>query len=176
MASIGHVVKGGRSAGTSVQGLGDGDLAVEGALAIGEAMVHEQTAGAEQYVWVDPHLDQSFGAPLQLAQGQVGMPLLLGVGEGEDGGGLGATVRLGGHVGSEGDFVGAGKADAFDFGQPVGVFVQDRHRSIAVAAVDPPRQMSEPVRRKLDVKIANRTGRLPGLSRLFGLLFADPPQ
>ena len=104
------------------------------------------------------------------------MALLLGLGEGVDGGGLGAAGRLGRHVGGEGDPVGAGEADPVDLGQPVGVLVQDRRRAVAEAGVDRGGEVGEAVRRELHVEVADRARGLPGLGRRRGLLAAHPAQ
>ena len=113
---------------------------------------------------------------LQLVHRQVGVALLLGLAEGEDGRRLGAALGLGRHVGGEGDLVGAGEADPGDLGQPVGVLVQDRHRALAEAGVDRRRQVGEAVRGELDVQVADRARGVPGVGRGGGLRGADPAQ
>ena len=140
-----------------------------GRLAVDAALLDQQAAGVDQDVGVGVEADQLRGAPRQLVQRQVGVALLLGLGEGVDGGRLGAAAGLGRDVGGEGDLVGAGEADPVDLGQAVGVLVQDRHRALAVAGVDRRRQVGEAVRGELDVEVADRAAGVPGLGRRRGL-------
>ena len=166
----GLVVEQGPGTRPGAQGLGDGELAVVGRLAVDAAFVEQRAWRFGQHVGVGVEPDQLRGPRGELGQRQVGVALLLGFGEGVDGGGLGAAARLGRHVGGEGDPVGAGEADAVDLGQPVGVLVQDRRRAVAEAGVDRRGEVGEAVRRELDVEVADGSRGLPGLGRRRGLL------
>ena len=170
------MVEVGRRGGAGGERRGDGELAGVGRLAVGAAFVEQQAPRLRRHVGVGLEADQLRGAPVQLVHRQVGVALLLGLGEGEDGGRLGAALGLRRHVGGEGDLVGAGEADPGDLGQPVGVLVQDRHRVLAEAGVDRRRQVGQPVRGELDVQVADRARGVPGLGRRRGLLGADPAQ
>ena len=141
---VGEVVAAARSPGSwsrwggaaarCAQGRRDGELGGVGRLAVDAALV-EQQARARRPARRGRAASPSSRAvrARQLLQRQVGVALLLGLGERVDGRRLGAPARLGRDVGGERDLVGAGEADAVDLGQPVGVLVQDRHRALAVA-------------------------------------------